>query len=336
MTKNVKKYLPYVCLFAILAISPSFLYSRFVSTQEESEDESIFEEASPQENTALEYSSFDIPSSLKFCEQNVDLTRYDRRERMDREMLAFTYMHSTSLQMIKRANRYFPIVEPILKEQGIPDDFKYLMVIESGLNLTARSPVGAAGMWQIMAATGKQYKLIVNDLVDERYHLEKATRAACAYLREAYAKYGNWVAVAASYNAGQARISGELTKQEVDDALDLHLVEETTRYVYRILAAKIMFKNPAKMGFRLRAKDLYPVIPYKEVEVKSDIKSLANWAVTQGINLSLLKNMNPWLRGTSLTVPAGSSFVIKIPTAEGMHYKPKKTVPHEMCWVIDK
>lgn len=336
MTNNVKKNMPYIVLFAILAISPSFLYSRFSSTQEEREEKSNLEDVSLQDNTALEYSSFDIPSSLKFCGQDVDLSRYDRRERMDREILAFTYMHSSSLQIIKRANRYFPIVEPILKEQGIPDDFKYLMVIESNLNLTARSAAGAAGMWQIMPATGKQYKLIVNELVDERYHLEKSTRVACAYLREAYAKYGDWVAVAASYNAGQGRISGELTKQEVNDALDLHLVEETTRYVYRILAAKMLFKNPAKMGFRLRAKDLYPSIPTKDVEVKTSIASLANWAVAQGINLSLLKNMNPWLRGTSLTVPAGSSFVIKIPVAEGMRYKPKKTVPHDMNWVIDK
>ncbi|MGL4520568.1 MAG: lytic transglycosylase domain-containing protein [Phocaeicola sp.] len=288
----------------------------------------------PTESTALARSCFDVPHEIDFCGKTIDLRRYDRRERMDREMLAFTYMHSTSLQMIKRANRYFPIVEPILKEQGIPDDFKYLMVIESNLNPNARSGVGAAGLWQFMPATGKQYKLIVTEQVDERYHLEKATRAACRYLKDAYAKYGDWAAVAASYNAGQGRISGQLEKQGVTDALDLHLVDETTRYTYRILAAKILFSHPAAMGFRLRAKDLYPPIAYKEIRVTTNITNLASWAARQGINLSLLKGMNTWLRGTSLTVTPGSSFLIKIPTQEGLYYNPDKTVAHSPAWVI--
>lgn len=339
------RYRPFIYLATGLVLFVGLLCSSLSYPNQEKEGEagqmpqslrSIAETMPPTETTALARSCFDVPTSLEFCGKTIDLSRYDRRERMDREILAFTYMHSTSLQMIKRANRYFPIVEPILKEQGVPDDFKYLMVIESNLNPNARSGVGAAGLWQFMPATGKQYKLIVNDWVDERYHLEKATRAACRYLKDAYAKYGDWVAVAASYNAGQGRITGELTKQGVKEALDLHLVEETTRYTYRILAAKMMFTHPAAMGFKLRAKDLYPPIAYKEIRVQTNISNLASWAAGQGINLSLLKSMNPWLRSTSLTVAAGTSFLIKIPTQEGMYYNPDKTVPHVAAWVIEE
>ena len=224
------------------------------------------------------YSTHEVPSSVTFCGKSIDLTRYDRYERMDRELLAFTYMHSTSIQMIKKANRYFPIVEPILKANGIPDDFKYLMVIESNLNPNARSGAGAAGLWQFMQTTGREYGLEVNKNIDERYHVEKATEAACKYLKDAYDKYQDWIAVAASYNAGQARISSQFEKQQVDDMLDLFLVEETARYVYRIIAAKIMFSNPSAFGFRLRTKDLYMPIPYKEVTVNTGISNLAEWA----------------------------------------------------------
>lgn len=160
--------------------------------------------------------------------------------------------------MIKRANRYFPIVEPILKENGVPDDFKYLMTIESNLDTRARSPRGAAGLWQFMDTTGKEFGLEVNANVDERYHIEKATRAACRYLKQAYAKYGDWMSVAASYNAGQRRISSSLEQQQADTALDLWLNEETSRYIFRIMAAKLVFSHPAHYGFRLRRENLYP------------------------------------------------------------------------------
>ena len=183
----MNKYTKLFILFAFLAINvPSSLKAQALPTK---------------------FSTHDVPSSITFCGKNIDLTRYDRYERMDRELLAFTYMHSTSIQMIKKANRYFPIVEPILKANGIPDDFKYLMVIESNLNPNARSSAGAAGLWQFMQTTGREYGLEVNKNIDERYHVEKATEAACKYLKDAYDKYQDWIAVAASYNAGQARIS---------------------------------------------------------------------------------------------------------------------------------
>ena len=281
------------------------------------------------------YSTHEVPSSVTFCGKSIDLTRYDRYERMDRELLAFTYMHSTSIQMIKKANRYFPIVEPILKANGIPDDFKYLMVIESNLNPNARSGAGAAGLWQFMQTTGREYGLEVNKNIDERYHVEKATEAACKYLKDAYNKYQDWIAVAASYNAGQARISSQFEKQQVNDMLDLFLVEETARYVYRIIAAKIMFSNPSAFGFRLRTKDLYMPISYKEVSVNTGISNLAEWAKKQGITYALLKNMNPWLRDNFLQNVSKRTYTLKIPTAEGMKHDPKKVKAHDKRWVVE-
>ena len=281
------------------------------------------------------FSTHEVPSNVTFCGKDIDLTRFDRYERMDRELLAFTYMHSTSIQMIKKANRYFPIVEPILKANGIPDDFKYLMVIESNLNPNARSSAGAAGLWQFMQTTGREYGLEVNKNIDERYHVEKATEAACKFLKDAYDKYQDWIAVAASYNAGQARISTQFEKQQVDDMLDLFLVEETARYVYRIIAAKIMFSNPSAFGFRLRTKDLYMPIPYKEVTVNTGISNLAEWAKKQGITYALLKNMNPWLRDNFLQNVSKRTYTLKIPTAEGMKHDPKKVKAHDKRWVVE-
>ena len=253
---------------------------------------------------------------------------------MDRELLAFAYMHSTSIQTIKRANRYFPIVEPILKEHGIPDDFKYLMAIESNCSPLARSHAGASGLWQFMQTTGREYGLEVNKNIDERYHVEKSTVAACKYIKAAYKKYNDWIAVAAAYNGGQARIIGQMQKQQTDDTLDLYLVEETARYVYRIIAAKIMFANPTAFGFRLKASDLYMQVPYKEVTVTTGITDLVAWAKKQGTTYALLKNLNPWLRDNFLQNASGRTYVLKVPVQEKMHYTPDGIVPHDKRWVV--
>ena len=286
------------------------------------------------QTTALPYSSPQVPESVMFCGKKIDLTRFDRHERMDGELLAFAYMHSTSIQTIKRANRYFPIVEPILKEHGITDDFKYLMAIESNCSPLARSHVGASGLWQFMQTTGREYGLEVNKNIDERYQVEKASDAACKYIKAAYAKYNDWVAVAAAYNGGQARIIGQMNKQQIDDTLDLYLVEETARYVYRIIAAKIMFSNPSAFGFRLRTSDLYMQVPYKEVTVKTGITDLAAWAKKQGTTYALLKNLNPWLRDNFLQNVSGRTYVLKVPIQEKIHYTPNGTIPHDKRWVI--
>lgn len=276
-----------------------------------------------------------VPEEVTFDGTIIDLRRYDRRERMDRELMSFTYMHSTTMLTIKRANRFFPIIEPILKENGVPDDFKYLAVIESNLNTLARSPAGAAGLWQFMQGTGREFGLEVNSNIDERYHVEKATRAACKYLKEAYAKYGNWLCVAAAYNGGQGRISSELKRQLVDQAVDLWLVEETSRYMFRLLAAKAVISNPQRYGFLLKREQLYPVIPYTEVGVTSGIENLAQFAKDKGITYAQLKDANPWLRDISLQNKSGRTYILKIPTQKGMHYDPKKTVAHDKNWVID-
>lgn len=303
-------------------------------SSKETIEQSIVTTHEQEEPARFTYSSPQVPEKMTFCGKEIDLTRFDRYERMDRELLAFTYMHSTSIQMIKKANRYFPIVEPILKENGIPEDFKYLMAIESNCNPLARSVAGAAGLWQFMQTTGREYGLEVNKNVDERYHIEKATKAACKYLKDAYAKYNDWVAVAAAYNAGQARIATQLNKQQVDDMLDLYLVEETSRYVYRIMAAKIMFSDPTRFGFYLRASDLYMPIPTQEIEVTTGISDLASWAKQQGITYALLKNLNPWLRDTFLQNVSKRTYKLKIPIKEKMHYRPSEIIPHDNRWII--
>lgn len=276
-----------------------------------------------------------IPETIHFAGQDIDLSRYDRRERMDRELNAFTYMHSTTTLLIKKANRFFPVIEPILKANNIPDDFKYLMVIESNLNTLARSPAGAAGLWQFMQTTGREHGLEVNNNIDERYNIVKATRAACKYLKESYALYGDWVTVAASYNAGKGRISGELRAQLVDNAMDLWLVEETSRYMFRIFAAKSVFENPLQYGFRLKREQLYPPIPYEEVTVTTGIDNLAEYAKQKGITFAQLKDANPWLRGTALENKSGRTYILSIPQKEGLYYNPKKTVPHNRKWVVN-
>lgn len=276
-----------------------------------------------------------VPQQVMFAGEVVDLTRYDRRERLDRELTSFTYTHSTTMLLIKRANRFFPEIEPVLKENGIPDDFKYLMVIESNLNTLARSPAGAAGLWQFMQATGREHGLEVNDNIDERYNVVKATRAACKYLKEAYALYGNWMTVAASYNAGKGRISGELRKQLAENAMDLWLVEETSRYMFRLMAAKMVFQNPRQYGYLLKREQLYPPIPYNEVVVKTQIDNLAEYARQKGITFAQLKDANPWLRSTFLQNKTGKAYILHIPKKEGLHYNPKSTDPHVSTWVID-
>lgn len=288
------------------------------------------------QSETLSYSvPLQVPEEVRFADEVIPLDRYDLRERMDRELMTFTYMHSSTMLTIKRANRYFPIIEPILKENGLPDDLKYLAVIESSLNPLARSRAGAAGMWQFMKGTGRDFGLEVNTNIDERYHIEKSTRAACDYLKQAYAKYGSWLCVAASYNAGQARISSQLTKQGVDRAVDLWLVEETHRYMFRLLAAKAVLSHPQQYGFLLKRRDLYPPIPYTTDTVTTGITDLAAYARDKGITYAQLKDANPWLRDNFLQNKSGRTYVLKIPTQSGMHYDPKKTVPHNRAWVVD-
>lgn len=275
----------------------------------------------------------EIPDAIPFCGKMIDLTRYNMHEGFDRELSSFTYLHSTTMLYIKRANRYFPVIEPILKANGIPDDFKYLAVIESHLEPRVTSPAKAVGMWQLLEGTAKQYGLTVSPTVDERCDVAKATEAACRYLKAAYAKYGDWAVVASSYNAGMGRISGELDKQDADTSFDLWLVEETSRYVYRIMAIKEIFENPYKYGFVLRARDLYKPIDCKQVKVSSDIPDLSAFAKEQGITYADLKRFNPWLRDRKLQT-AGKTYTLQIPKENDMYYKSSDTKAHNPAWIV--
>lgn len=277
--------------------------------------------------------SVEIPKFVHFADEKVDLDRYDMHERFDREINSFTYFHSTTLLLIKRANRYFPIIEPILKKNGIPDDFKYLAVIESSLDPRAVSSARAAGLWQFLASTGKEFGLTVTPEVDERYHVEKATEAACKYLKSAYAKYQNWASVALSYNGGQGRISGELNKQQADEGLDLWLVEETARYYFRMVAIKQIFEHPYRYGFVLSANQLYKPIKFKDVTVSSTITDLATFATDNGVTYAQLKDFNSWLRDRKLTIVGSKTYTIQIPTQESLYYSKEGVKVHNKAWV---
>jgi len=253
-----------------------------------------------------------IPKNLNFAGERVPIEQYDVFEGLDREFLINTYWQSQTLLFIKRANKYFPIIEPILKKNNIPEDFKYLAVIESGLmNLT--SPSQAVGFWQFMKKTAIEYGLTVNDNIDERYHLEKSTQAACDYLNTAYDMFGNWTLVAASYNVGMGSLKNQLSKQHVSSYYDLYLNQQTARYVYRIIVIKYILSNPEKYGFHFRQKDLYHYPEYKIDTIDSTITSLENFATSQSINLKLLKDLNPWILGRQLLNPDSIKYAIKVP-----------------------
>lgn len=251
---------------------------------------------------------------MDFSGEEVPTFMADVQERLDKEMITNMNYHTNTTLVIKRANKVFPIIEPILAKYGVPDDFKYLAVIESSL-VNAVSPAGARGVWQFMPATAKEKGMEVSDEVDERYHLEKSTEAACKYLLVAKEKFGSWTLAAASYNGGMNGISKKMDEQQVDNYYDLLLTEETSRYVFRILALKEIMKNSDKYGFRIPNEALYYAIPTKKIVIDSSITDLAKFAKTQGVNYKILKIHNPWLRDKKLTVTTGKKYEIEIPTS---------------------
>ena len=251
---------------------------------------------------------------MDFSGEEVPTFMADVQERLDKEMITNMNYHTNTTLVIKRANKVFPIIEPILAKYGVPDDFKYLAVIESSL-VNAVSPAGARGVWQFMPATAKEKGMEVSDEVDERYHLEKSTEAACKYLLVAKEKFGSWTLAAASYNGGMNGISKKMEEQQVDNYYDLLLTEETSRYVFRILALKEIMKNSDKYGFRIPNEALYYNIPTKKIVIDTTITDLAKFAKTQGVNYKILKIHNPWLRDKKLTVTTGKKYEIEIPTS---------------------
>lgn len=307
--KTIKNIL--ACL-GLLSLSALFIFA----VQDAPSDENLEKKIINDYNVY----ALNVPENLNFAGEQMPLNDPDVLERMDRELLVNTYWQSNALLMFKRANKYFPIIEPILKKNGVPDDFKYLAVIESGLT-NAVSPAGAKGVWQIMPRTGREFGLEVNDNVDERYNLELATEVACDYLKRAKDKLGSWTLAAASYNAGMAGVSNRLKDQNVTDYYDLLLGEETGRYMFRIVALKEILNNPAKYGFNFRHKDLYKPIPTYKVSVDTAVTDFVKFSERFGINYKILKLHNPWLREPHLNNKSRKQYYIEIPK-EGFYSKP--------------
>lgn len=292
-----------VLIFATLVFTLFFFAGDRSANAEETKEKSNSE--------VLKITTPVIPKNVLFSGEKAPLDDMDVRESLDRELLVNTYWHSSTILMMKRANRWFPVIEPILKKNKIPDDFKYLALTESGFTKVV-SPKGAAGFWQFLEKTAKEYGLEVNDEIDERYNVEKSTEAACRYFNESFETYQNWTLVAASYNAGNRRISEALEKQKADNYYDLYLNEETSRYIYRILAIKILYEDRFSYGFQLNNEDLYPPFTTKNVEVSSTIEDLNAFAQEHGMNYKTLKELNPWLRTGSLPNSSGRVYNIKV------------------------
>lgn len=266
------------------------------------------------------YRSPVLPETVMFCDDTVPVYNFDVHESLEREFLVNSYWHTNTILCMKRSKRFFAIIEPILKEEGIPEDFKYLPAIESSF-LNATSPAGARGIWQFMPATAKEYKLTVTSEIDQRYDYEKATRAACKYLKKMYADLGNWSLVAAAYNRGRSGLKRAITHQNVDSYYDLYLNQETARYVYRIIAFKYIFSDPEKYGFDVPDSARYSFPVCDVIEVDSTVADLASFAKENGANYKLLKELNPWLRKKTLTVGQNKSYFIKLPQKESRRIK---------------
>lgn len=268
-----------------------------------------------------------VPRKARFAGKDVDLDRIDMFERLDRELTAMSYTHGNTLLTLKRANRYFPVLTEILKANGVPEDLVYLACIESSLNPTAVSPAKAAGLWQFMPATGREYGLEINDYVDERLNIEKSTAAACRYLKSAYNKYGNWESAAASYNGGMGRISNELSSQGVGSAYDLYLTEETSRYMFRLLAMKMILENPDRYGYRLTAEQLYQPMDYEIIEVSEPVDSWVDWAKQHDLSYYQLRQANPWIKAKSLPNSSGKTYSVKVPVKDSLY---RSSVKHKV------
>jgi len=297
-------------LVAIILVSSLLIFATKTTTEK-----ATAEKDNNDKNTSETYQikALKVPENLSFAGEHVPIGKDYIKERIDRELLVNTYWQSNGLLLFKRAHKYFPIIEPILEKNGIPNDFKYLAVIESGLqNVT--SPAGAKGFWQIMQSTAKENGLEVNSNVDERYHLEKATQVACDYIKDAKEYFGSWTMAAAAYNAGKAGIARKATEQKVSNYYDLLLADETERYIPRMVAVKEILSNPKKYGFIFEKEDLYKLEPVKLIEVDTAITNIAQFSKDLGINYKILKLHNPWLRENHLNNKSRKLYQIKIPS----------------------
>ena len=261
-----------------------------------------------------------IPDSLTLCGERVPLDIYYVREGLDRELVSNMYYQSNTLFNIKRAVRYFPLIERILKEERVPEDMKYLCVIESGLQCVT-SPAGAQGWWQFMKTTGQKYGLEVNDDVDMRNHLEQSTRAACRYLKDLRQQFGSWTAAAAAYNCGENGLARRFANQKQKSYYDLYLNRETSRYVYRILALKLIMQHPQDYGYYVRRCDAYPELPTEQVELSGQNVDIVQFAIDNGTSYKMLRTLNPWIVTDNFKNKAGKTYKVQVPTKKGTDYR---------------
>ncbi len=297
----MKKNKTFLLLIALLFISATYFKDNLKSAFKSYGNDNLYK-----------VYALKTPENLSFCDEQVPMELLDVRERLDRELLVNTYWQSNMLLLIKRSFRFFPLIEKILNEEGVPDDFKYLAVIESGLE-NVRSPKGAKGIWQIMSGTAKEYGLEVNKNVDERYNLELSTRVACRYLKKAKDKFGSWTLAAAAYNRGISGISRNLNRQKVENYYDLLLGRETSRYIFRILAVKEIMENADNYGFIFKENDLYKPHEIKKIELDTAISNITDFSKKIGINYKTIKLFNPWLLENHLNNKSRKKYIIKIP-----------------------
>ncbi|MDA3954310.1 MAG: lytic transglycosylase domain-containing protein [Bacteroidales bacterium] len=295
-------------LFTLIGLIVAFIV--FINSQSNIKSADTYYQQALQKTYSV--FSLALPTKLSFADEVVPMDNFDVRESIDQELLVNTYWQSQTILFIKRANKYFPEIEAILKEKGIPDDFKYLVLAESGLK-NAVSPSGAVGVWQLLDGTAKDYGLEVNSEVDERYHLKKSTEAACDYIKDAQELFGTWTMAAAAYNVGRKGLMQQVNRQKEDNYYNLLLNNETGRYIYRILAIKLILENPDQFGFHVREKDMYALVPTYEVKVDSSVKDFADFAKKHAINYKLLKYFNPWLRDSYLTNKYQKEYYVRIP-----------------------
>lgn len=304
MSRSLKLVNKVLAFFGVLGI---VLIVLMLSGAVPTKDQGIKSEAG-----FAKFSSVSLPEEMSFAGEKIPLENFDVRESLDKELLVNTYWHSQTFLLIKRANRYFPEIEPILKKHGIPDDFKFLALAESGLT-NAVSPAGAAGIWQFVKATAIEYGMEINEEVDERYNVVKSTEAACRFLKHSYNIYNSWTMAAASYNMGRSGLNRQISRQYSKNYYDILLNEETSRYVFRIAALKAIVSNPEAYGFSIPKQDLYQPFQSKDVVVSTPIPDIAQFAFQHGTNYKMVKMLNPWLRDNVLTNKNRKSYTIKIP-----------------------
>ena len=302
----MRKKIIFIIVLVSFAVFEGFYYSKNLKNTAADND---YKKAFQHSNKIF---SLVLPDKAEFAGEEAPLGLYYVREGLDRELMVNTYWHSSTLLMLKKSNRYFRIIVPILKKYKVPEDFKYLALIESGLS-NVQSQAGAAGFWQFIPGTAKNFGLEITDQIDERYHVEKATEAACKLLLGSYNKFGSWTLAAAAYNVGEGRIAKELERQKVGNYYDLYLPDETMRYIYRIIALKLLYEHPTEYGYIIRKKDLYPPIPTYNLEIDSTVNNLPVFAKSMNINYRLLKDFNPWLRSDKLTNPGRKKYILSMP-----------------------